>query len=150
MSAPTTPELLPCPFCNGEACINSEPNRVWRRVQCTGCETEQVDSHSLEEAVALWNTRAALAAPASPWLPISSAPKHTEVLVWREDSGPFIAQLSTPEGVFATDVLEKMGDSFGDDFEEWYSEAYGWQEGSEKPTHWQQLPPGPAEQGEPT
>ena len=61
MTETTTPELLPCPFCNGEACINSEPNRVWRRVQCTGCETEQADSHSLEEAVALWNTRAALA-----------------------------------------------------------------------------------------
>ena len=101
-----------------------------------------------ETAWSIWNTRAALAAPASPWLPIESAPKHTEVLVWREDSGPFIAQFSTPEGVLPTDVLEKMGDSFGDDFEEWYSEAYGWQEGSEKPTHWQPLPPGPVEQGE--
>ena len=131
MSAPTTPEL-------------PKPD-LWRDASGFRGYTKDPGPGPWYSAESM---RAALVAPASPWLPISSAPKHTEVLVWREDSGPFIAQLSTPEGVFATDVLEKMGDSFGDDFEEWYSEAYGWQEGSEKPTHWQALPGGPVEQGE--
>ena len=133
MSAPTIPELLPCPFCNGEACINSEPNRVWRRVQCTGCETEQADSHSLEEAVALWNTRAALAAPASPWLPIESLPAEGEFLFYlpgerrKIQAAQVRPNVTTIGGCFAFDLT--------------------------KPTHYMPMPPlpaGPVEQGEPT
>lgn len=142
MTAPTTPELLNCPFCDGEATARCIKDSCLNHIECGNCGCRGCYG-TTESVTAAWNTRAALAAPALLWLPIESAPKHTEVLVWREDSGPFIAQFSTPEGVFATDVLEKMGDSFGDDFEEWYSEAYGWQEGSEKPTHWQPLPGAP-------
>lgn len=75
------------------------------------------------------------------WLPIESAPKHREVLVWREDCGAFTAKLTTPDAVIPESQLEEM--EFADDFEEWWSDAYGWQEGSERPTHWMEKPAGP-------
>ncbi|WP_167670810.1 DUF551 domain-containing protein [Allopusillimonas ginsengisoli] len=74
------------------------------------------------------------------WEPIETAPKHTEVLVWREDSGPFIAKLTDPYEVITVEEMERENLEFRDDFEEWYSDAYGWQEGNEKPTHWMPLP----------
>lgn len=79
------------------------------------------------------------------WQLIETAPKHTEVMVWREDSGPFIAKWTTPDGVMSTEEIERNRMEFPDDFEEWWSDAYGWQEGSEKPTHWMPLPPPPAD-----
>jgi len=80
------------------------------------------------------------------WQPIETAPKHTEVLVWREDSGPFIAKLTDPYEVIQVEEMERENMEFPDDFEEWYSDAYGWQEGSEKPTHWMPLPPPPTKE----
>lgn len=77
------------------------------------------------------------------WQPIETAPKHTEVIVWREDSGPFIAKLTTPDAVITPEEMEREGLEFPEDFEEWYSDAYGWQEGDEKPTHWMHLPEAP-------
>lgn len=89
--------------------------------------------------------RAAVGGGAPAWKPIETAPRHTEVMVWREDSGPFIAKLTTPDAVMTDDELERMGaDTFPGDYEEWYSDAYGWQEGSERPTYWQPLPAAPA------
>ena len=78
------------------------------------------------------------------WQPIETAPKDTEVLVWREDSGPFIAKFTDPYEVITVEEMERDGLEFPDDFEEWWSDAYGWQEGSERPTHWMPLPPPPA------
>ena len=78
------------------------------------------------------------------WMPIETAPKHTEVLVWREDSGPFIAKLTDPSGAIPDDEIEQC--SFPDDFEEWFSDAWGWQEGDLRPTHWQPLPADPSAQ----
>lgn len=75
------------------------------------------------------------------WKPIESAPKYTEVLVWRDDAGVFIAQLTTPDGVM-TDAEQAEAD-LPDDFEEWFSPDYGWQEGDERPTHWMPLPAAP-------
>ena len=91
----------------------------------------------------LYATPQAQPAPVPAWLPIESAPKHAEVLVWREDSGSFIAKLTTPEAVVSVEDMEREGLDYPDDFEEWWSDAYGWQEGSEKPTHWMPLPPAP-------
>ena len=77
------------------------------------------------------------------WQPIETAPKNAEVLVWREDSGPFIAKFTDPYEVIPVEEMERENMEFPDDFEEWYSDAYGWQEGSERPTHWMPLPPPP-------
>ena len=77
------------------------------------------------------------------WQPIETAPKHKEVLVWRKDSGCFIAQLTTPSDILSERELE--GCDFPDDFEAWFSWGAGWQEGSEMPTHWMPLPPEPSE-----
>lgn len=83
------------------------------------------------------------AMPADAWQPIDTAPKYTEVLVWREDSGPFIAKFTDPYEVISVEEMEREGLEFPDDFEEWWSDAYGWQEGDERPTHWMPLPAGP-------
>lgn len=77
----------------------------------------------------------------SEWKTIESAPMHKEVLVWRKDRGVFIAQYTTPENVLPDNELEQW--DFQEDFTEWFSDAYGWQEGSEKPTHWMAIPDGP-------
>jgi hypothetical protein len=79
------------------------------------------------------------------WQSIETAPRHKEVIVWREDSGPFIAKLTTPDAVITVEEMERERLEFPDDFEEWFSDAYGWQEGSEKPTHWMPLPAAPKE-----
>jgi len=70
------------------------------------------------------------------WMPTDTAPKHKEVLVWRDDSGPFFAQLTTPDAIVPDDVIHE----FPDDFEAWFSPIYGWQEGTEKPTLWRLIP----------
>ncbi|MBQ7220698.1 MAG: Lar family restriction alleviation protein [Synergistaceae bacterium] len=62
-------ELLPCPFCGGEARVEQEYYEGWH-VECTDCETrtreflaEDMTAEALKEArkeaVALWNRRAA-------------------------------------------------------------------------------------------
>ena len=86
--------------------------------------------------------------PANPWQPIETAPKNTEVLVWREDSGPFIAKLTDPYEVITVEEMERDDLEFPDDYEEWWSDAYGWQEGSERPTHWVPLPAAPGLQSQ--
>jgi len=86
------------------------------------------------------------AMPANPWQPIETAPKNTEVLVWREDSGPFIAKFTDPYEVITVEEMERDGLEFPDNYEEWWSDAHGWQEGSERPTHWMPLPPAPSVQ----
>lgn len=95
-----------------------------------------------------WNAariRSLEAAPqpaAAEWQPIETAPKHKEVLVWREDSGPFIAKLIAPEDYVPAELVDVS--SWEDPSRpEWLSDAYGWQEGSERPTHWQPLPAPP-------
>jgi hypothetical protein len=74
------------------------------------------------------------------WMPIETAPKHEEVLVWREDQGIFVAQLTTPEGVVPDEELH----NFPDGFEEWWSEQWGWLESDLRPTRWMPFPAEPA------
>lgn len=78
------------------------------------------------------------AAPSAPdgWQPIDSAPKHQNVLVWREDAGePWVAQFTD-----ATFYDAENGDP---DDEAWFDLA-GRYEGVEAPTHWRPLPAPPA------
>lgn len=79
----------------------------------------------------------------SEWELIESAPRHKEVLVWRYDSGPFIAKFTDPYEVLSEQEMEREGLEFEEGFEAWWSDAYGWQEGNEMPTHWMPLPSGP-------
>jgi hypothetical protein len=60
------PELLPCPFCEGEA---SATNYIVEgAVRCSDCRASvsrthgQYDEAGYEEAIAAWNTRAAILA----------------------------------------------------------------------------------------
>jgi hypothetical protein len=91
---------------------------------CAAAEIAAIESRAAEQR-------------ADAWISVDERlPKAcTEVLVWRVDSGPFIAQLVAP-----CDVPD--ADDESDDLR-WLADAYGWQEGSEKPTHWQSLPQGP-------
>lgn len=78
---------------------------------------------------------------AEEWMPIETAPKWTNVLVWRKDAGVFVAKVATPECVMTEHQLEVT--PFPDGFEEWWSDAWGWLEGEMKPTHWRPLPSQP-------
>lgn len=53
-----TPELLPCPFCDGEADFGTRPykNSLWS-IHCSGCTAYRV-GQTRAEAIAAWNTRA--------------------------------------------------------------------------------------------
>lgn len=82
--------------------------------------------------------------PALPadWQPIESAPKHQEVLVWREDAGIFIAKFTEPQCVMSEREVEEC--DFPDGFEEWWTDGHGWLEGQERPTKWKPMPKGPS------
>lgn len=57
---PVTPELLPCPFCGGEAKFKSDftDGRDVGRVYCTGCgASEYPFVRPKAETFAAWNTR---------------------------------------------------------------------------------------------
>ena len=63
MSEPTEPKLLPCPFCGGEAEIESEGLNEHRgySIACETCNLECTsfgDSEPREIVIARWNTRA--------------------------------------------------------------------------------------------
>ena len=101
-------------------------------------EAGEIKLYTAEQMRAMFDAATERAAKQE-WQTIESAPKHTEVLVWREDSGSFIAKLTTPDAVITPEEMERENLEFPDDFEEWFSDAYGWQEGSERPTHWRPL-----------
>ena len=61
-----TPELLPCPFCGGEAEIKSVehgdgPNRMGcTRIYCSDCYCGtdwETDTYDFKDAIDIWNTR---------------------------------------------------------------------------------------------
>lgn len=110
----------------------------------TACMGKRPKSDNFDGWVRLSEVLKLLATLRAPgWRPISEAPRGKEVLVWREDSGPFIAKLTTPEEVISTEEMDREGLEFPEGYEEWWSDAYGWQEGDEKPTHFMPLPPPP-------
>lgn len=87
-------------------------------------------------------------APTAAWQPIDTAPKDgTEILVWREDCGPFMAKWTCVADLGTTsdkdrDELDEdtlfSWDWFGGD-----SEANFRCDGSEVPTHWMPMPADP-------
>jgi Lar family restriction alleviation protein len=64
--AKMTAELLPCPFCGGEAYVESYGPGKWQGgVYCSteGCSADGHNHDSEDAAVAAWNRRAELKAP---------------------------------------------------------------------------------------
>ena len=84
MIAPTTPELLGCPFCGGVASPDSVESKSIHWVECVACHIDGELADAPEEAAALWNTRAALAAPASQWVSIDERmpPEDYDAPLW--------------------------------------------------------------------
>lgn len=53
-----TPELLPCPFCRGEAKIKRVTGSInYRYVKCSSCGARTKDWFGVDVAVTNWNTR---------------------------------------------------------------------------------------------
>lgn len=52
-------ELLPCPFCGGEADVIDYDDECWVAHQCANGTAVETDSYeTVNEAIAAWNTRA--------------------------------------------------------------------------------------------
>jgi hypothetical protein len=79
------------------------------------------------------------------WQPIETAPKDgTEILVWREDQGIFLARWTAPCEFLTDAECEKMGDAA--DQEDWFAADFVWGyrvEGDLLPTKWRPLPEPP-------
>jgi hypothetical protein len=83
------------------------------------------------------------------WQPIATAPKDgTEILVWREDAGVFLAKWTCVNDLRTTSDRDRdeideeslfAGDWFGGD-----AEGNFRCDGSEVPTHWMSLPTEPS------
>lgn len=80
MTLPTSTDLLPCPFCGGDAvCMTGEHGPY---VECESCDVRTTSRLRAEGAAKNWNRRAALAASAQPApakIPLSDADylRHT-------------------------------------------------------------------------
>lgn len=59
--------LLPCPFCGGEAVLDNLIDQDDFFVSCKTCEVQQIANYRGPESIRRWNTRVSLStAPASP------------------------------------------------------------------------------------
>lgn len=81
----------------------------------------------------------------TPWQPIESAPKHKEVVVYREDAGTMLGIYTSPDQFVGEHEWDKIAAELGDSFEQedWF--LFCWDgservEGREIPTHWMPLP----------
>ena len=70
-------ELLPCPFCGGEADLHHD---AMIHVECLGC-TASAYAFDQSAAIAAWNRRAPV------WQPIATAPEEGQMLGWGERDG---------------------------------------------------------------
>lgn len=73
-------ELMPCPFCGGEALERGDPNaRLARWVNCKTCNADMVGK-TLDEAIAKWNRRSPVAEGGG-WRTITDADVGKTMLV---------------------------------------------------------------------
>lgn len=133
MTAPTTPELLPCPFCGGASNIGASSNGFASCFQlCLDCGAEGPAAHTVAKGEASWNTRAALSAPVSPgWISVDERLPKPNVDVLAVMRG----KTKRSKSRIITAAIEPSDGS-------WY-ELYG--DDVEYPiTHWQPMPAAPA------
>jgi hypothetical protein len=92
---------------------------------------------------------AALAAcDESPWRSMESAPKYTEVQLWRDDAGAMYGIFCSPEHFLDDQEIERLYADCLDaaEVENWWAFGAGGAEmldGTEVPTHWMPLPAAP-------
>lgn len=118
-------ELKPCPFCGGRA--------EWKQghyagyVMCLSCEVmgPNIDK---AEAIAAWNRRPD-APSAGEWMPIETAPKDTDVLLYCPCLG-----VANPERIELARAVMTHGRDTGWSFHSWA-------------THWRPLPAPPQADG---
>jgi hypothetical protein len=79
------------------------------------------------------------------WLPIETAPKGPDVLLWREDCGQMIGSFTSASAFpLSQDEIDAMdeGSLFSEDWFTQWPQAIRL-DGSEAPTRWTPLPPAP-------
>lgn len=83
-------ELLPCPFCGGEARRDHDPGYRWWTTECTRCPCLMTEGgvHSAEQANEFWNRRASMQA---------QAPEVAEPLTVSTDSNTTMPALPKPK-----------------------------------------------------
>ena len=143
MTAPTTP------FLDGLKSLNSIMAQAqvfasaWSSVGGPFDNGDMLESAELEKAelreevaaaLLAGLTRAALAAPASQWLPISSAPKGRSMLLFARGCPIYVGQKR--RGNLGEPQQNELA---------WRCDSSGC---FSSPTHWMECPGGPAEQGE--
>ncbi len=82
------------------------------------------------------------------WQPIETAPKHTELLVYRRDAGIMLGIYTSPDQFTPESHWDDMAAELGDSFEteDWF--LFCW-DGAQRadadlvPTHWRPLPAEP-------
>ena len=117
-------DLLPCPFCGGQAEIIRFGTPRWSAiVECMECGGRLESGDEGEESGRHWNTRA------SQWKPIDTAPKDgTKFLIWWPtwNNTAEIGYYSTRRNRFECNKVMYYQDS-------------------DLPTHWMPLPEPPKE-----
>jgi hypothetical protein len=83
--------------------------------------------------------------PCSAWMPMDTAPKDgTEILVWRDDCGIFIARWDAPENFLSEVECEQLGPCAEED--DWFYADFvagGRLDSCEYPQMWMPLPSEP-------
>jgi hypothetical protein len=101
----------------------------------------------LEREIA--SLRASAAKAGEGWQPIETAPKHKEVLLYREDAGVMFGIFTSIDQFTSEQDWDRVAAEVGDAFEEdvwwlWCFDGAERVEGNEIPTHWQPLPAPPS------
>ena len=158
-------ELLPCPFCGPcktKSGRDKQPHefgytgpgfrqyeadycssKIW--IGCDTCKVQMGDARfgfdTEAQAVAAWNTRAAMHKPAmGEWQPIETAPKDgRKIIVYRP-----LAHMSQDPQVTIKQALESNSYCFPSTIPEGYCAGQHFNSGAAFATHWMPLPAPPA------
>lgn len=99
MTPMNEPQLKPCPFCGATADIDEWDHESQCCVVCRFCESKGPEESTPAGAVEMWNMRpkewelAQNRTPASPWLPIATAPRDGNAVdIWSQSRGRLTAE----------------------------------------------------------